>query len=56
MTYEEIYTEAVVEELTRDGVRVPAKESMTCFGCHQADTCDYAWDLYNTNCDCLADK
>jgi hypothetical protein len=56
MTYEESYTEAVVEELTRDGVRVPAKEDMTCYRCPHANTCELAWNLYNTNCDCLADK
>ena len=56
MTYEELYTEAVVDELARDGTRVPAKEHMTCYRCPQADTCELAWDLYNTDGDCLADK
>jgi hypothetical protein len=28
----------------------------TCFDCPDKDICDYAWDLYNTDGDCLAEK
>ena len=28
----------------------------TCSECSEANHCKYAWDLYNTNGDCLADK
>ena len=55
MTYEEVYTEDTVRELAEDGVRVPSKEHMTCYRCAEADTCPMAWDLYNTDRDCLAD-
>lgn len=28
----------------------------TCYECGLRLTCQYAWDLYNTNGDCLAEK
>jgi hypothetical protein len=30
--------------------------TITCENCPQADRCDYAFDGYNTNGDCLAEK
>lgn len=56
MTYEEVYTEKTVRRLAEDGVRIPQKEHMTCYRCPKAETCRLAWDLYNVNDDCLADK
>lgn len=31
-------------------------ENLTCFECAENKTCEYAWDAYNTNGDCLAEK
>ena len=31
-------------------------ENYTCFKCPLKETCEYAWDDYNTNGDCLAEK
>lgn len=31
-------------------------KQFTCHTCKQQDTCTWAWDMYNTNGDCLADK
>lgn len=28
----------------------------TCFTCVENETCKWAWDLYNTNGDCIAEK
>ena len=28
----------------------------TCHGCPEEPRCQWAWDLYNTNGDCLAEK
>lgn len=30
--------------------------SLTCARCSLCDTCEFRWDLYNTNGDCLAEK
>lgn len=32
------------------------KEMYTCYGCGARDRCEFAWDEYNTNGDCLAEK
>lgn len=32
------------------------KDVVTCVGCDANEWCPYAWDGYNTNGDCLADK
>lgn len=32
------------------------KSKFTCHTCDAKDTCPYAWDWYNTNGDCLAEK
>ena len=55
-TYEELYTDEVVEELAAIGQPVPSKEDLTCSRCDCVGECQYAWDLYNTQGDCLADK
>jgi len=55
-TYEEIYTAEAIAELAKQGQPVPAKEDMTCLVCADRFDCPYAWDLYNTDGDCLADK
>lgn len=34
----------------------PIPEKFTCDDCADKDVCDWAWDLYNTNGDCLATK
>ena len=56
MTYEETYTEEAVRRLAEDGLPVPPKEDMPCYRCPKAGTCRLAWDLYNTDGDCLAEK
>lgn len=33
-----------------------AKEDTTCWGCAIKDKCQFAFDPYNTDGDCLADK
>ena len=32
------------------------RSDFTCEGCHDSETCVYAFDLYCTNGDCLAEK
>ena len=32
------------------------KESTTCWNCAEKDTCEFAFDPYNTDGDCLMDK
>lgn len=54
--YEELYTEEAIQSLADAGLSVPPKDKMTCNGCAEAETCDLAWDLYNTDGDCLACK
>lgn len=56
MKYEECFTPEIIDSLAKDGINVPSKEAMTCAQCVCADDCPYAWDLYNTEGDCLADK
>ena len=34
----------------------PNKNMFTCFKCKDNTTCEFAWDLYNLNGDCLAIK
>ena len=34
----------------------PNPDKMTCIDCPHAVTCRFAWDIYNTNGDCLEDK
>lgn len=36
--------------------RAPNPEATTCYTCGDKDICKYAFDLYNTNGDCLAMK
>lgn len=55
-TYEELYTAETVKEMQDAGIEVPAKESMTCSNCVDTAICEFAWDLYNTDGDCIADK
>ena len=35
---------------------IPIPDSFTCDDCGGVDECEWAWDLYNTNGDCLAEK
>ena len=32
------------------------REALTCNKCPDVEECPYAWDPYNTDGDCLADK
>ena len=43
------------QEVATDPAKIP-KEDFTCHTCTSVDTCDYAWDLYNTQGDCLGEK
>lgn len=56
MTYEEAFNQETIDRMVADGLDVPAKEDMTCHDCEHTGTCEFAWDLYNTNGDCLAQK
>lgn len=56
MTYEDLFTPEAVAKLKKDGLTVPTKESMTCNGCPAVGICNLAWDLYNTDGDCLVMK
>ena len=56
MTYESIYTPDAIRIMEADGLLVPSKEVLTCSKCPRVDTCDLAWDPYNTDGDCLANK
>lgn len=42
-----------MEELEK---KEPSKEEYTCFYCPEAGSCPYAWDDYNTDGECLAEK
>lgn len=55
-TYEELFTEEAIRQMADSGISVPSKESMTCSKCSESGTCEFAWDLYNTDGDCLASK
>lgn len=48
MTYDE-YKEMM-------GEPEPTRERTTCWTCTDNDKCEYAWDWYNTDGDCLAIK
>ena len=39
-----------------DAAYEPDPESTTCWDCKDKDTCPYAFDAYNTDGDCIADK
>ena len=38
------------------GWELSKREDFTCSRCDRDESCEYAWDLYNTNGDCLAEK
>jgi hypothetical protein len=42
-------------EVDEDGKLMKA-QSFTCYQCDANFDCKYAWDWYNTNGDCLAEK
>jgi len=46
----------VMEELARKGVVIPPVQDFTCNSCELRPECEYAWDLYNVEGDCLAAK
>ena len=56
MTYEELYPDVVIDNLAKAGIMVPGKDDFTCNRCSDVLTCEFAWDLYNTQGDCVADK
>lgn len=35
---------------------MPEPKAFTCYTCDLKDACDYAWDPYNLDGDCLANK
>lgn len=49
-------TEEEKEELEDEYYKDINKEMLTCFSCKYAGTCQYAYDPYNTDGDCLASK
>ena len=53
MKYEEVYTPAIVIKMQADGDDPPAKDRFTCNGCIDVDKCEFAWDPYNTDGECL---
>lgn len=38
------------------GIHVPQPAEFTCATCNAEETCESAWDLYNTDGDCLESK
>jgi hypothetical protein len=44
------------EPITCKKCKARASKKFTCNSCGVALTCKYAWDDYNTNGDCLAEK
>jgi hypothetical protein len=42
-------------KLASEHFRIPDASEFTCFDCSVRDTCEYAWGLYNTNGDCIAE-
>lgn len=46
------------EEVVAEGSKrkEPAKERYTCNDCPDKETCEFAYDLYNLDGDCLMDK
>ena len=55
-TYEEMFDEDGIKSILDSGLSVPSKESMTCNGCPSVAECEFAWDLYNTQGECLSQK
>jgi len=59
-TYEPPDLAPIIEDMSEYGpvpdYPLPAKEDTTCFRCAENTLCKYAWDPYNTDGDCLADK
>jgi len=47
---------AIGEGVTRSADVEEAKKEFTCFNCSDKNTCELAWDAYNTGGDCLASK
>jgi hypothetical protein len=45
-----IALERVLEDVDVDNIEI------TCEECELNDNCEFAWDLYNTDGDCLAEK
>ena len=54
--YEQLYTDEEIVDLAKDGISVPPKEDFSCNTCDDAPICEFAWDLYNTQGDCVASK
>lgn len=56
--YDHRYSSARVVKLESEGSRGRTLISIgsTCKGCPDVKTCEFAWDPYNTDGDCLADK
>jgi len=48
--------EAVVMDMTRSWDLKEAQKEFTCNDCDVSTSCPFAWDLYNLNGDCLAEK
>jgi len=51
----EAQAQVAEEELVSDDPPL-AKENYTCYICKDNKVCKYAWDVYCTNGDCLAEK
>jgi hypothetical protein len=45
-----------IEPIDSDNIYEVDKEDTTCFHCKDKDICDYAYDAYNTEGDCLFNK
>jgi len=48
--------EQLSEEKKERWGKMPLEEDFTCHECLDKDVCQYSFDLYNTNGDCLAFK
>jgi hypothetical protein len=47
---------AIDNLLTKSKTIKKAEKESTCYKCISEKICPYAWDLYNYNHDCLAEK
>lgn len=56
MTKDELIKDGIANNHFKSDDPKEAEKEFTCFLCSEKDKCVYAWDLYNTNGECLAEK
>lgn len=50
------YPDERYNELRKAGIIIEKREDFTCNKCMDVLTCEFAWDLYNINENCVCDK